>query len=166
MGFHVNGTDPAPAHQPYDQPPPPDRTARSQATARRTALTLCTIAEIAAGLPGLWIVLHLLDSTQGNPFVEFVHGTADWLSEWAQDIFTMDTEGLRVVLNYGLPAGIHLLLGHGIAARIDRAWRRRRRPAPVVHPLGCGPYGAEHITKAAVGSMRAPQRGKRRPKGH
>ncbi|BCL23849.1 hypothetical protein GCM10017668_56920 [Streptomyces tuirus] len=121
MGFLVNGTDPASPYQPYDQPPPPDRTARNQATARRTALTICTVADIAAGLLGLWIVLYLLDANQGNPFVEFVHGMADWLSGWAQDIFTMDTEGLRVVLNYGLPAVIYLLIGHGIAARINRA---------------------------------------------
>jgi hypothetical protein len=121
MGFLVNGTDPASAYQPYDQPPAPDRTARHQATARRTALTICTVADIAAGLLGLWIVLYLLDANQGNAFVEFVHGTADWLSGWAQDIFTMDTESLRVVLNYGLPAVIYLLIGHGIAARINRA---------------------------------------------
>ncbi|MBX9359781.1 hypothetical protein [Streptomyces sp. WAC04114] len=116
----MNGTDPASAYQPYDQPPP-DRTARNHDTARRVALTICTIADVAAGLLGLWIVLHLLDANQGNPFVEFVHGTADWLSGWAQDIFTMDTEGLRVVLNYGLPAVIYLLIGRGIAARLNRA---------------------------------------------
>nr|WP_202509627.1 hypothetical protein [Streptomyces sp. SID5643] len=120
MGSLVNGTDPASAYQSYDQPRPPDRTARNQATARRAALTICTIADIAAGLLGLWIVLYLLDANQGNPFVEFVHGTADWLSGWAQDIFTMNTEGLRVVLNHGLPAVIYLLIGHGIAARINR----------------------------------------------
>lgn len=82
---------------------------------------ICTIADIAAGLLGLWIVLYLLDANEANSFVEFVRGTADWLSGWAQDIFTMDTEGLRVVLNYGLPAVIYLLLGHGIAARLNRA---------------------------------------------
>jgi hypothetical protein len=116
----VNNIDPATGYQAYDQRPGPDRSARSQATARRAALTICTIADVAAGLLGLWIVLYLLDANQANPFVGFVHGTADWLSGWAQDIFTMDTEGLRVVLNYGLPAVIYLLIGHGIAARLNR----------------------------------------------
>ncbi|MFC8147775.1 hypothetical protein ACFUKV_39430 [Streptomyces paradoxus] len=116
----MNHTDPASAYEPYGHPPAPDGNARHQATARRTALTICTIADIAAGLLGLWIVLYLLDANQGNPFVGFVHGTADWLSGWARDIFTMDTEGLRVVLNYGLPAVVYLLIGHGIAARINR----------------------------------------------
>ncbi|MEW2423908.1 hypothetical protein AB0911_25515 [Streptomyces nigra] len=117
----MNNTNPASGYQSYNPPPSPDHSARNQNTARRTALTICTIADIAAGLLGLWIVLYLLDANQASPFVEFVHGAADWLSGWAQDIFTMDTEGLRIVLNYGLPAAIYLLIGHGIAARINRA---------------------------------------------
>ncbi|AVH56504.1 MULTISPECIES: hypothetical protein [Streptomyces] len=43
------------------------------------------------------------------------------LAWWSHDIFTMDTAGLRTVLNYGLPAVMYLLLGHGIAARLNRA---------------------------------------------
>ncbi|MFH8658490.1 hypothetical protein [Streptomyces afghaniensis] len=117
----MNHTDPVSGYQTYDQPPGHGRPARDQATSRRTALAICTIADVAAGLLGLWIVLYLLDANQANPFVEFVHGMADWLSGWAQDIFTMDTDGLRVVLNYGLPAVIYLLIGHGIAARLNRA---------------------------------------------
>ncbi|GCB43990.1 hypothetical protein [Streptomyces sp. NL15-2K] len=117
----MSNTDPVSGYQTYDQPPRPDRSVRNQAAARRTALVICTIADVAAGLLGLWILLFLLDSNPGNTFVEFVHGTADWLAGWAQDIFTMDTEGLRVVLNYGLPAVIYLLIGHGIAARLNRS---------------------------------------------
>ncbi|MGW7255275.1 hypothetical protein [Streptomyces sp. NPDC054834] len=117
----MNSTDPVSGNQAYHQPSGPGHPARNQAAARRTSLAICTIADTAAGFLGLWIVLYLLDANQANPFVEFVHGTADWLSGWAQDIFTMDTESLRVVLNYGLPAVIYLLIGHGIAARLNRA---------------------------------------------
>ena len=116
----VNSTDPVSGHQTYDQPSAPGRSARSQVAARRAALAICTIADVAAGFLGLWIVLYLLGANQANPFVEFVHGMADWLSGWAQDVFTMDTESLRVVLNYGLPAVIYLLIGHGIAVRVSR----------------------------------------------
>lgn len=122
IGFSVSNIDPVPGYQTYNQPPPgPDRSERNQAATRRTALTICTVADVAAGLLGLWILLFLLDANQANVFVEFVRGTADWLAWWSQDIFTMDTEGLRVVLNYGLPAVMYLLIGHGIAARLNRA---------------------------------------------
>lgn len=91
-----------------------------QANGRRAALTICTIADVAAGLLVLWIVLFLLDANQANVFVDFVQGSAELLAWWSQDIFTMNTEGLRVILNYGLPALLYALIGHGIAARINR----------------------------------------------
>ncbi|MGW3208933.1 hypothetical protein [Streptomyces sp. NPDC001135] len=117
----MSNTDPASGYQTYSRPTDPGRPVRRHATGRRTALTVCTVADIAAALLGLWILLFLLDANQANVFVKFVHGTADWLAWWSQDIFTMDTEGLRVVLDYGLPAVMYLLIGHGIAARINRA---------------------------------------------
>ncbi|MFC4611355.1 hypothetical protein [Streptomyces maoxianensis] len=89
-------------------------------SARRAALIIHTIADVAAVFLGLWILLFLLEANQANVFVEFVEGVADWLAWWSQDIFTMDTDGLRVLLNYGLPAVIYLLIGHGIATRVRR----------------------------------------------
>ncbi|WP_244943171.1 hypothetical protein [Streptomyces inhibens] len=91
---------------------------RGGTAAKRAALALHTIADIAATFLGLWILLYLLDANQGSVFVQFVKGVADWLAWWARDIFTMDTEGLRVALNYGLPAAIYLLAGHLIAGRV------------------------------------------------
>jgi hypothetical protein len=108
------------AYDPYDRNRDAQRRSRDGAGADRAALVIHTIADIAAGFLGLWILLYLLDANQGNVFVGFVHGMADWLAGWSQDIFTMETEGLRVFLNYGLPAVIYLLLGHGIAARVRR----------------------------------------------
>ncbi|WP_030948659.1 hypothetical protein [Streptomyces sp. NRRL S-646] len=117
----MSNTDPVSGYQTYNQPSGPDRSLQRQAAGRRTALTICTIADTAAGLLVLWILLFLLDANLANVFVKFVHGMADWLAWWSQDIFTMDTEGLRVLLNYGLPAVLYLLIGHGIAARLNRA---------------------------------------------
>ncbi|PZT71396.1 hypothetical protein DN402_04485 [Streptomyces sp. SW4] len=113
--------DPVPGYQPHPQPVTPDRLQHREGSSRRVGLAICTVADIAAGLLGMWILLYLLDANEGNVFVEFVRGTADLLAWWSQDIFTMDTEGLRVVLNHGLPAVLYLLLGHGIAARLNRA---------------------------------------------
>ncbi|MFI9259312.1 hypothetical protein ACIGT4_16635 [Streptomyces sioyaensis] len=88
--------------------------------ADRLALIIHSLADIAAVFLGLWILLYLLDANQASVFVDFVHGTADWLAGWSQDIFTMDTEGLRVFFNYALPAVLYLAVGHGAAA-----WLRR-----------------------------------------
>lgn len=79
-----------------------------------------SLADVAAAFLGLWIVLYLLEANQANVFVEFVHGVADWLAGWSQDIFVMDIEGLRVFFNYALPALVYLAVGHGVAA-----WLRR-----------------------------------------
>ncbi|OKK04440.1 hypothetical protein AMK26_13865 [Streptomyces sp. CB03234] len=112
-----------PVNDPYN-PYDPNRNTyaphRDGAGVNRAALAIHTIADIAAGFLALWILLYLLDANQGNVFVGFVRSVADWLAGWSQDIFTMETEGLRVLLNYGLPAVIYLLLGHGIAARVRR----------------------------------------------
>ncbi|MFF4694437.1 hypothetical protein [Streptomyces chattanoogensis] len=86
----------------------------------RTALIIHSLGDIAAIFLGLWILLYLLDANQANVFVDFVHGMADWLAGWSQDIFTMDTEGLRVFFNHALPAVVYLGIGHGAAA-----WLRR-----------------------------------------
>ncbi|MER6566260.1 hypothetical protein ABT288_08700 [Streptomyces sp. NPDC001093] len=117
----MSNIDPAPGYREYNERSGPYRAVRRQGTTRRTAITICTIADTAAGLLGLWIVLFLLDANRANVFVGFVRSTADWLSWWSQDIFTMNTESLRVALDYGLPAVMYLLIGHGIAARLNRA---------------------------------------------
>ncbi|MGW8970544.1 hypothetical protein [Streptomyces platensis] len=88
--------------------------------ADRLALIIHSLADVAAAFLGLWILLYLLEANQANVFVDFVHGVADWLAGWSQDIFVMDAEGLRVFFNYALPALIYLGVGHGAAA-----WLRR-----------------------------------------
>jgi len=88
--------------------------------ADRLALIIHSFADVAAAFLGLWILLYLLEANQANVFVGFVHGVADWLAGWSQDIFIMETEGLRAFFNYALPALIYLGVGHGAAA-----WLRR-----------------------------------------
>ncbi|WP_435220374.1 hypothetical protein [Streptomyces sp. Tue6028] len=117
----MSNPDPYSGYSTYNHPAGPERAVRHRDGGRRAALAVCTVADTAAGLLVLWVLLYLLDANQANVFVEFVRGTADWLAWWSQDIFTMDTEGLRVVLNYGLPAVLYLLIGHGIASRLNRA---------------------------------------------
>jgi hypothetical protein len=121
MGIPVSNFEPVPESQQYDQNQVRNHRQerrRDGSAARRAALAIHTVADVAALFLGLWILLYLLEANQANVFVEFVEDTADWLAWWSQDIFTMDTEGLRVLLNYGLPAVIYLLIGHGVAARV------------------------------------------------
>lgn len=119
-GYMQGGPPPGPEYQQPAPAPRRERRSRDGSGSDRTALIIHTIADIAAVFLGMWILLYMLDANQANPFVEFVKGVADWLAWWAQDIFTMDTEGLRVFLNYGLPAAIYLLIGHGISAWVRR----------------------------------------------
>jgi hypothetical protein len=106
--------EPMPANQHYDNYEPEQR----RSGTRRWAVTIYTVADVAAGFLGLWILLYLLDANQANMFVGFVESVADLLAFWSQDIFTMDSEALRVLLNYGLPALLYLGIGHGIAIRM------------------------------------------------
>lgn len=103
-------------------PPAPRRRAGNSSGrgADRTALIIHSLADIAAVLLGLWLLLYLLDANQANVFVDFVHGVANWLAGWSQDIFTMEPEGVRVFFNYALPAVIYLAIGHGAAAWVRR----------------------------------------------
>lgn len=103
--------EPMPANDNYE---PEQRSSGS----RRWGVAIYTVADVAAAFLGLWILLYLLDANQANMFVGFVESMADLLAFWSQDIFTMESEALRVLLNYGLPALIYLGIGHGLAIRM------------------------------------------------
>ncbi|MFR9676036.1 hypothetical protein [Streptomyces sp. TR06-5] len=100
-----------PVNDNYEQNP-------RRSSSRRAAVVICTVADIAASFLGLWILLYLLGANQANVFVGFVESVADLLAFWSQDIFTMESEALRVLLNYGLPALLYLGVGHGLAIRM------------------------------------------------
>nr|WP_234356954.1 hypothetical protein [Streptomyces sp. NBRC 110028] len=114
--------NPNPPYQGDPGPPAPRRRAGNSSGrgADRTALIIHSLADIAAVFLALWLLLYFLDANQANVFVDFVHGVADWLAGWSQDIFTMEPEGVRVFFNYALPAVIYLAIGHGAAAWVRR----------------------------------------------
>lgn len=87
----------------------------------QAATIIVVVADVMAGILGLWILMSLLDANQGNDLVSAVRDAAGWLAGWSHDLFTMDTDWLRTVLNYGLPAVVYLFIGHAIASRIGRA---------------------------------------------
>ncbi|MEU9865546.1 hypothetical protein AB0D99_32220 [Streptomyces sp. NPDC047971] len=75
-------------------------------------------ADVCAAILALWILMYLLDANRANELVSFVEDAANWLATWSRDLFTMDTDWLRVLLNYGLPALVYVLIGHAVAARV------------------------------------------------
>ncbi|AUA14200.1 hypothetical protein CFP59_06378 [Streptomyces malaysiensis subsp. malaysiensis] len=81
---------------------------------------MAVVADVMAVILGLWILFALLDANRANDLVTVVHDAAGWLAGWSHDLFTMDTDWLRTVLNYGLPAVVYLFIGHGIAGRLRR----------------------------------------------
>ncbi|MDX6330173.1 MAG: hypothetical protein QOI83_2556 [Streptomycetaceae bacterium] len=85
------------------------------------ATTIAIIADAAALILGVWIVMYLLDANQANELVNFIHRAANWLSGWSRGLFTPDEAWLRTVLNYGLPAVVYLFIGHVLAGRVNRA---------------------------------------------
>ncbi|MFE0464028.1 hypothetical protein ACFW1A_32715 [Kitasatospora sp. NPDC058965] len=84
------------------------------------ARAVTVVADVVAGILGMWIVLYLLNANPSNDLARWVHGTADWLSTWAHDLFTPSRGWLRTLLNYGIPAAVYLVLGH-----VAADWLRR-----------------------------------------
>ncbi|MEU6328749.1 hypothetical protein ABZ851_15940 [Streptomyces sp. NPDC047049] len=82
---------------------------------------IVVIADLTAVILGLWILFVLLDANRANDLVSWVQAAAGWLAGWSHDLFTMDTDWVRTVLNYGLPAVVYVLIGHVLAGRLRRA---------------------------------------------
>ncbi|MEU7563322.1 hypothetical protein [Streptomyces eurythermus] len=78
------------------------------------------VADVAALILGLWILMYLLEANRANDLVQFVHNAASWLAGWSYDLFTFDEAWARVVAGYGLAAVVYLFAGHAIARRIHR----------------------------------------------
>ncbi|MFE6422150.1 MULTISPECIES: hypothetical protein [Streptomyces] len=81
---------------------------------------VAVVADIMAGVLGLWILMYLLEANRANDLVQFVHEMADVLAGWSRDLFTFDEAWARVVAGYGLAAVVYLFVGHAIAGRLGR----------------------------------------------
>ncbi|GHI58025.1 MULTISPECIES: hypothetical protein [Streptomyces] len=88
--------------------------------ANQAGRVVAIVADLAALILGLWILMYLLEANRGNDLVRFVHDAASWLAGWSHDLFTFDEAWARVVAGYGLAAVVYLFAGHAIARRIHR----------------------------------------------
>jgi hypothetical protein len=85
---------------------------------RQAATVITVVADVMAGIIGLWILMYLLDANRTNSLVNFVQDTARWLAGWSHDLFTFDEAWARVVAGYGLAAVVYLFVGHAVAGRL------------------------------------------------
>jgi len=96
-------------------------TASRRSGLSQAGVALQVIADIVAAIIGLWILLYVLDANPGNDLVVVVQDAARWLAGWSYDLFTIDTDWVRVLVNYGIAAVVYLAIGHGLAVRLRRA---------------------------------------------
>ncbi|MFC5799179.1 hypothetical protein [Streptomyces formicae] len=92
---------------------------RSSGT-NQAATVITVVADVMAGIIGLWILMYLLDANRANGLVTFVQDAARWLAGWSYDLFTFDESWARVVAGYGLAAVVYLFIGHAAAGRLRR----------------------------------------------
>ncbi|MBT2395304.1 hypothetical protein [Streptomyces sp. ISL-100] len=86
----------------------------------QAATIIIVIADIMAGIIGLWILMYLLDANRANDLVNFLQDAARWLAGWSWDLFTFDEAWARVVAGYGLAAIVYLFAGHALANVLRR----------------------------------------------
>ena len=85
------------------------------------ATIIIVVADVAALILILWIVLWMLDANRANDLVAWIHDVASWLGGWAHGIFPTRSAWARTLLDYGLPAAVYLVVGHAVAGRVNRA---------------------------------------------
>ncbi|GAB3116052.1 hypothetical protein GCM10027160_24390 [Streptomyces calidiresistens] len=81
---------------------------------------IAVIADVAAFIIGLWILMYLLDANRDNTLVAIVRDAANWLAGWSRDMFNVQPEWWRVVLNYGIAALVYLVIGNALARAVRR----------------------------------------------
>ncbi|MET9929934.1 MULTISPECIES: hypothetical protein [unclassified Streptomyces] len=76
-----------------------------------------TVAHVLAGILVVWIIMDLLDANRGNTVVGWFHSAADWLAAWSIGLFDVAGHTLQVLLDYGIPAVVYVVVANVIAGR-------------------------------------------------
>ncbi|MFH8711146.1 hypothetical protein [Streptomyces zaomyceticus] len=76
-----------------------------------------TVAHVLAGILVVWIALDLLDANRGNTVVGWFHSAADWLAAWSIGLFNVSRDTFQVLLDYGVPAIVYVVIANLIASR-------------------------------------------------
>ncbi|OIK27373.1 hypothetical protein [Streptomyces malaysiense] len=76
-----------------------------------------TVAHVLAGILVVWILMDLLDANRGNTVVGWFHSAADWLAGWSIGLFDVSGHTLQVLLDYGIPAVVYVVIANVVAGR-------------------------------------------------
>ncbi|MFF5387160.1 hypothetical protein ACFY5H_02155 [Streptomyces sp. NPDC013012] len=76
-----------------------------------------TVAHVLAGILIVWILMDLLDANRGNTVVGWFHSAADWLAGWSIGLFDVSAHTLQVLLDYGIPAVVYVVIANVVAGR-------------------------------------------------
>ncbi|RAJ45512.1 hypothetical protein K353_01010 [Kitasatospora sp. SolWspMP-SS2h] len=79
---------------------------------RRITSVISVLAHAVAAVLVIWILLDLFKANQGNSVVSWFHDAADWLSGWSRGLFNVSNHTGQVLLDYGLPALVYVVLGN------------------------------------------------------
>ncbi|MFJ9811139.1 hypothetical protein ACIRTB_23220 [Streptomyces sp. NPDC101158] len=75
------------------------------------------MAHVLAGILVIWIFMDLLDANRGNTLVGWFHSAADWLAGWSIGLFDVAGHTLQVLLDYGIPAVVYVVIANILASR-------------------------------------------------
>ncbi|RKE17365.1 hypothetical protein [Streptomyces sp. TLI_171] len=84
---------------------------------RQTTSVISALAHLLAGILVVWILLDLFHANQGNTLVDWFHHAADWLAAWSRGLFTVSNHTAQVLLDYGIPAVVYVIIGNVITRR-------------------------------------------------
>ncbi len=76
-----------------------------------------TVAHVLVGILVVWIALDLLDANRANTVVDVFHSAADWLAGWSIGLFDVASHTGQVLLDYGIPAVVYVVIANVIAGR-------------------------------------------------
>ncbi len=95
---------------------------RSHGAGARLALArlVGTAAAVVAGIVVLGILLVVLEANTSNAIVSAVLDAARWLTGPFDGLFSLEGRKLETAVNWGIAAGVYLLVGRLIARLISR----------------------------------------------
>lgn len=78
------------------------------------------IGSVVAGLIVLGIAFVVFEANPGNSIVEWVTDAARWLVGPFKNLFTIESQDWRVIVNWGLAAIAYLVVSRAIARLLAR----------------------------------------------